>query len=224
MKILETQNVERSFDLSSGETLQVLKNINVGIEENTLTILRGPSGSGKTTLLNIIGGLDRPTGGKLLFRGQDVYAQNDAQIDALRRQNFGFIFQSVSLIPIMSVYENVEFSLRLSGYEGDKEERVCRCLSLVGLLARRDHMPQELSGGEQQRVAIARAIAHHPSVIFADEPTAELDSQTAIHVVNLFKDLIREEHVTIVMTTHDTGLMSAGDTIYAIENGEIAHE
>lgn len=224
MNILEAKNIERCFDISSGETLRVLNDINLGIEEKKLTILRGPSGSGKTTLLNIIGGLDRPSNGQLLFRGEDVYARSDAQIDAMRRKNFGFIFQSVSLIPIMTVYENVDFSLRLSGYEGDHEERVCRCLSLVGLLPRRDHMPQELSGGEQQRVAIARAIAHHPSVIFADEPTAELDSQTAIHVVNLFKDLIREEKVTIVMTTHDTGLMSAGDKIYAIENGEIAND
>ena len=123
----------------------------------------------------------------------------------------------------MTVYENVEFSLRLSDYSGNRKERVHQCLKMVGLQNRADHMPQELSGGEQQRVAIARAIAHRPRVVFADEPTAELDSQTAITVVNIFKKLVAEEGVTIVMTTHDVGLMDAGDTVYTIEDGRVAN-
>jgi len=221
MNILKTENIKRSFKLVTGETLDILKGINIEIPKESLTILKGPSGSGKTTLLNIISGLDKPDDGKVFFEGNDMYASSDSEMDALRRTKFGFVFQSVSLIPIMTVYENVEFSLRLSGYEGDKYERVMKCLSLVGLEARSDHMPQELSGGEQQRVAIARAIAHRPSVIFADEPTAELDSQTAIHVAEIFKGLVTGEHVTIIMTTHDVGLMSVGDVVYSIENGEI---
>lgn len=221
MNILQAQNIVRSFKLGSGEKLDVLKDITVNVPENTLAILKGPSGSGKTTLMNIMGGLDAPNSGTMLFDGKDIYSRSATDIDELRRKDFGFVFQSVSLIPIMTVYENVEFSLRLSGFEGDRAERVMRCLSLVGLDARSDHMPQELSGGEQQRVAIARAIAHSPRVIFADEPTAELDSQTAIHVVSLFKELVEREHVTIVMTTHDVSLMSAGDIVYSIENGMI---
>ncbi len=224
MEIIKAQNIERSFRLASGEKLDVLRNISVSVPENTLAILKGPSGSGKTTLMNIMGGLDAPDGGTMIFDGKDIYSRSDTDIDELRRRDFGFVFQSVSLIPIMTVYENVEFSLRLSGFKGNREERVMRCLSLVGLDARSDHMPQELSGGEQQRVAIARAIAHSPRVIFADEPTAELDSQTAIHVVSLFKELVEKEHVTIVMTTHDVGLMSAGDIVYSIENGELITE
>ena len=181
--------------------------------------MRGPSGSGKTTLMNIIGALDTPTAGKVFFDGQEISAMSDTEMEKLRRKNVGFVFQSVSLIPMMTVYENVEFSLRLSGYKEDNKRRVNQCLKMVGLQNRADHMPQELSGGEQQRVAIARAIAHRPRVVFADEPTAELDSQTAITVVNIFKKLVTEEGVTIVMTTHDTGLMDAGDIVYTIEDG-----
>ena len=222
MDILNAEHIKKGFKLPSGERIEVLKDISLSVRERSLMILKGPSGSGKTTLMNIMGGLDGPDEGKMIFNGKDIYSGSAADTDNLRKNDFGFIFQSVSLIPIMTVYENVEFSLRLSGYNGDKAERVMKCLSLVGLEARSDHMPQELSGGEQQRVAIARAIAHSPKVIFADEPTAELDSQTAIRVVSLFKELVEKEQVTIVMTTHDVGLMSAGDVVYSIENGEIS--
>ena len=217
--IIKTENVDRDFPIAGREPVKVLKKVSVEIPEKSLTILRGPSGSGKTTLMNIIGALDTPTAGKVFFDGQEISAMSDTELEKLRRKNVGFVFQSVSLIPMMTVYENVEFSLRLSGYKEDKKRRVNQCLKMVGLQNRADHMPQELSGGEQQRVAIARAIAHRPRVVFADEPTAELDSQTAITVVNIFKKLVAEEGVTIVMTTHDTGLMDAGDTVYTIEDG-----
>ena len=221
--IIETKNVDRNFPIAGREPVKVLKQVCVQIPEKYLTILRGPSGSGKTTLMNIIGTLDTPTAGQVFFDGQEISAMSDTGREKLRRKNVGFVFQSVSLIPMMTVYENVEFSLRLSNYEGNKKERVLQCLKMVGLQNRADHMPQELSGGEQQRVAIARAIAHRPRVVFADEPTAELDSQTAITVVNIFKKLITEEGVTIVMTTHDTGLMDAGDVVYTIEDGCVAN-
>ena len=220
--IITTENVYRDFPIAGREPVKVLKQVCVEIPEKSLTILRGPSGSGKTTLMNIIGALDTPTAGRVFFDGEEISAMSDTGREKLRRKNVGFVFQSVSLIPMMTVYENVEFSLRLSGYEGDRKARVLQCLKMVGLQNRADHMPQELSGGEQQRVAIARAIAHRPRVVFADEPTAELDSQTAITVVNIFKKLVAEEGVTIVMTTHDTGLMDAGDTVYTIEDGYVA--
>ena len=220
--IITTENVNRDFPIAGREPVKVLKQVCVEIPEKSLTILRGPSGSGKTTLMNIIGALDTPTAGRVFFDGEEISAMSDTGREKLRRKNVGFVFQSVSLIPMMTVYENVEFSLRLSGYEGDRKARVLQCLKMVGLQNRADHMPQELSGGEQQRVAIARAIAHRPRVVFADEPTAELDSQTAITVVNIFKKLVAEEGVTIVMTTHDTGLMDAGDTVYTIEDGYVA--
>ena len=217
--MIETNNVCREFPIAGGAVFQALKGISIQIPKKSLTILRGKSGSGKTTLLNIIGALDAPTSGSVVFDGRDITNISDKQREKLRREKIGFIFQSVSLIPIMTVFENVEFSLRLSGYKGDRRKRVEECLQLVGLGKRMQHMPQELSGGEQQRVAIARAIAHEPQVIFADEPTAELDTATSHTVIRLFKDLIEKQGITIVMTTHDMSLMDAGDVVYTIEDG-----
>ena len=198
-----------------------LKDVSVKIPEKSLTILRGKSGSGKTTLLNIIGALDAPTSGEVFFGGRNITGLSDKERERLRRQKIGFVFQSVSLIPMMTVYENVEFALRLSNYKGDRKKRVEECLHLVGLGKRAQHMPQELSGGEQQRGAIARAIAHAPQVLFADEPTAELDTATSLAVIKLFKDLVEKQGVTIVMTTHDMSLMDAGDMVYTLTDGSV---
>lgn len=149
---------------------------------------------------------------------------SDAQREEFRKTNVGFVFQSVALIPMMTAYENVEFLLRLAKYPGNKRKRAEECLKLVGLGQRMHHMPQELSGGEQQRVAIARAIAHKPRIIFADEPTAELDTATGLQVMKIFRELIQKEGVTIVMTTHDMGLLEIADCIYHLEDGEIINE
>ena len=222
--IIETTKVNRYFPIAGGDDFHALKNISIQVPSLSLSILRGRSGSGKTTLMNILGALDRPTNGTVIFDGKDITRLTDRQRDKLRRKNIGFIFQAVSLIPNMTAYENVEFSLRLANYKGDKKERVTECLKLVGLASRMHHMPHELSGGEQQRVAIARAIAHRPMVIFADEPTAELDTNTALSVMKIFKELVEKEKITIVMTTHDTMLMSAADYIFHMEDGEIVDE
>ncbi len=219
-EILRTEEVKRSFPVAGGDFL-ALKGISVVVPKQTLTILKGRSGSGKTTLLNIIGALDAPTSGKVVFDGQDISKASDKAREILRRRDIGFIFQSVALIPVMSAYENVEYALRLAGYKGDYKERVMECLKLVGLSKRASHMPQELSGGEQQRVAIARAIAHKPKIIFADEPTGELDSATSLQVISIFKDLIAKEGITFVMTTHDPKLMGYGDMVYEILDGEV---
>ncbi|MBQ9120452.1 MAG: ABC transporter ATP-binding protein [Lachnospiraceae bacterium] len=219
--MIETKNIDRFFPVAGREPFQALKDISIVIPDRSLTMLRGKSGSGKTTLLNILGALDAPSGGQVIFDGQDITKLSDKQREKLRREKIGFIFQSVSLIPMMTVYENVEFSLRLSDYKGDRKKRVEECLHLVGLGKRMQHMPQELSGGEQQRVAIARAIAHRPQVIFADEPTAELDTATSLSVMKMFQDLVQAQGITIVMTTHDTGLMDAGDIVYQLEDGAL---
>ena len=218
--MIETNNLNRIFPVTGGE-FHALKDISVQIPKKSLTILKGRSGSGKTTLLNILGALDRPTSGSLLFEGIDICDYSEKKRELLRRKEIGFVFQSVSLIPMMNAYENVEFSLRLAGIREGRKERVEECLNLVGLGNRMEHMPQEMSGGEQQRVAIARALAHRPKVIFADEPTAELDSATAAAVMKLFRDLVEREEVTIVMTTHDIGLMSAGTLSYELEDGAV---
>ena len=219
--MIETKKVCRAFPVSGEEPFMALKDVSVKIPEKILTILRGKSGSGKTTLLNIIGALDAPTSGEVFFGGRNITGLSDKERERLRRQKIGFVFQSVSLIPMMTVYENVEFALRLSNYKGDRKKRVEECLHLVGLGKRAQHMPQELSGGEQQRVAIARAIAHAPQVLFADEPTAELDTATSLAVIKLFKDLVEKQGVTIVMTTHDMSLMDAGDMVYTLTDGSV---
>lgn len=218
--MIETKNINRYFPVTGGE-FHALKDISIAIPKNSLAILKGRSGSGKTTLMNILGALDRPTGGELFFEGKDICKYTDAQREMLRRTNIGFVFQSVSLIPMLNAFENVEFSMRLAGIKEGRKERVEECLKMVGLGGRMGHMPQEMSGGEQQRVAIARALAHRPKVIFADEPTAELDSATAMAVMKLFRELVERENVTIVMTTHDVGLMSAGTVAYELEDGAL---
>ena len=220
--LIVTKGVKRGFPVAGGELFWALKGLDVEFPEGKLTILKGRSGSGKTTLLNILSALDYPTEGQVFFRGTGDIAQlPERERDKLRRSEMGFVFQSVALIPMMTAYENVEFALRLAKYKGDWKKRVEECLKRVGLGGRMHHMPQELSGGEQQRVAIARAIAHRPKILFADEPTAELDTNTGLQVIKIFKDLIEEEGVTIVMTTHDTGLMELGDKVYQLEDGEL---
>ena len=221
--IIQAKGVERAYPIPDGETFYALKNIDMEIPKGKLTIFRGKSGSGKTTLMNLLGALDQPTAGEIVLNNQIITKMNEDECGNIRRKDIGFVFQSVALIPIMTAYENVEYALRLSGYEGDYETRVQECLKMVGLGSRMNHMPQEMSGGEQQRVAIARAIAHKPVLIFADEPTAELDTNTGLQVVRIFKELVEQEGVTVVMTTHDVGLMSVGDKVYELEDGEVVN-
>ena len=220
--MIKTEGVRRCFKTSGGD-FWALKGIDIEVPKGALTILKGRSGSGKTTLLNILGALDKPTEGRVLYEGSDIARMDEHRRTRLRRMQIGFVFQSVALIPMMSAFENVEYALRLTRYKGDRTARAIECLKLVGLSQRMNHLPQELSGGEQQRVAIARAIAHKPKVIFADEPTGELDTLTGLQVVKIFKELTEKEGVTIVMTTHDTGLMEIGDAVYELEDGEVVH-
>ena len=219
--LIEVKGVNRIFPVPGGE-FQALTDINVNIPKGNLAILKGRSGSGKTTLMNIIGALDNPTSGSVIIDSRTVGRMSDKERENLRRQEMGFVFQAVSLIPTMNAFQNVEFSMRLAGIRPgkDRDKRVEDCLKLVGLGNRMHHMPAEMSGGEQQRVAIARAIAHHPKIILADEPTAELDSAMAAQVTKLFQEMTRREGITILMTTHDVGLMDAGDMIIELEAGK----
>ncbi len=219
--ILKTVGVTRRFPVAGSEDFVAVDKVSLEIPKGCLAILKGRSGSGKTTLMNMLGALDLPSDGEILFMGEDITKWSEAKREDLRRAKIGFVFQSVSLIPMMTAYENVEFALRMAGVTEGREARVEECLKMVGLGGRMHHMPQELSGGEQQRVAIARAVAHSPSIIFADEPTAELDSTTAVNVMSLFKEMVEKEQVTIVMTTHDTSLMGAGDVVFELEDGKL---
>jgi putative ABC transport system ATP-binding protein len=223
MSAIKTQNICRSF-IVGGRKMDVLKNINIAIEPGTFNLLMGPSGSGKTTLLNILGALDRPNEGKVFIDGEEIVDVSDVKRDSIRRSKLGFVFQSVALISNMSAFENVDFALRVYGF--DKKRRTSRveeCLDFVGLKKRMKHHPNEMSGGEQQRVAIARAIAHKPKILLADEPTAELDTSTGLKMVKLFKDLVDDEQITIIMCTHDTSMIEVADNILMMEDGVIKH-
>ncbi|MBE6901044.1 MAG: ABC transporter ATP-binding protein [Ruminococcaceae bacterium] len=223
--IIEAKSVCMDFKIGDGSVVHALKGIDLQIRPNKLSVLRGRSGSGKTTLINILGALDRPTSGEVIFmeEGNDITKLSDPERDRLRRFDMAFVFQSVALISTMTAFENVEFALRLTKLPyRERVERAKQALIQVGLEKRMHHRPGEMSGGEQQRVAIARAISTSPKIIFADEPTAELDSPTGFAVMNLFKELVRNNDLTIVMTTHDTSMMEIADIVYTLEDGVIS--
>lgn len=222
--IIATKHLCR--DYISGETVvHAVQDVSLEIPANKLTILRGRSGSGKTTTINLLGALDRPTSGEIFFQGEDIAKMSETQRDQLRQTKIGFIFQSVALMSTMSAYENVEFGMRIAGVPAkERARRAQECLEMVGLSKRMRHRPQELSGGEQQRVAIARAMAHRPKVIFADEPTAALDTAMGLQVVGTFRQLIEQEDITIVMTTHDPKMMEIADVVYTLSDGGLIDE
>lgn len=218
--IMIAKDIVRCFK-TGGEDFYALKGVDIEIPRGRLTILKGRSGSGKTTLLNALSTLDEPTSGEVWLDNMAYSDMSDKDKERLRRQEIGFVFQSVALIPIMTAYENVDFALRLAGKTDNSEARINSVLEMVGMKERMKHMPAQMSGGEQQRVTIARAIAHEPKVVFADEPTGALDTETGIRIMALFRELVEREGITIIMTTHDTNLMELGDVIYEMEDGEL---
>jgi putative ABC transport system ATP-binding protein len=222
--ILKTEALSKQFNTGS-EIIHALKDVNINIQSGKLTILRGRSGSGKTTLMNLLGAIDMPTEGKIFLNNMDITEMTNAERDKVRRRDIGFVFQSGGLISNMTAYENVEFALRIVNFDsGKRKERVEECLKLVGLSKRMNHMPQELSGGEQQRVAIARAMVHNPKIIFADEPTAALDTSMGLQVVRIFKNMVENSNMTVVMSTHDPSMMEIADYVHSLRDGEIENE
>ncbi|PYI55926.1 ABC transporter ATP-binding protein [Paenibacillus flagellatus] len=222
--ILRAVGVKRVFG-RGGAAVHALKGANLSIPYGRLVALKGRSGSGKTTLINLLGALDVPTEGAIYFDGQEITTLSEKQRNEIRRSRMGFIFQSFALMPLMSAYENVEFGLRIAGIPTKGHRELAeRALENVGLKARMNHRPFELSGGEQQRTAIARAIAHRPKLLLADEPTAELDSKMGLQIIKIFKDLVQQEGMTIVLTTHDPAIMEIVDQVYALEDGQIVDQ
>ena len=222
--VLKTEHITKEYKSGKSGVFRALDDVNIEIERAKLTIIKGRSGSGTTTLLNMLSYLDKPTSGIVTMGETELGKLSDEEMEDFRREHMGFVFQSVALFPIMSAYENVDFALRLAEYEGDRDLRIKEVMTLVGIEERMMHAPDEMSGGEQQRVAIARAIAPHPDVLFADEPTGALDTATGIKVVKLFKKLIEAEGISVVMTTHDPGLMEMGDVIYEMSDGRLVYK
>ena len=223
-ELFRTEGLSRSFSSAAGE-VHALRNVSLSIPAHGLTILNGKSGSGKTTLINLLGGLDRPTSGKAFFEGQELSALSERARDKIRRTRIGFVFQSVALISFMTALENVEFGLRVAGCPAaGRRERALECLEQVGLSKRANHLPQEMSGGEQQRVAIARAIAHRPGAVIADEPTAQLDSTMGLQVMAVFKKLIESQGTTVILTTHNPDLLEIADRVFTLKDGMLVPE
>lgn len=218
--LLRVHGVERSFQVGH-QKLHVLKGIHMELHPNKLIMLRGRSGSGKTTLLNMLGGLDVPDQGEIMFMNHQLHTLDDDERTQIRRKRIGFIFQAYALMPLLSAFENVELALRMADYPRQLwKDRVTECMELVGLAKRMHHRPYELSGGEQQRVAIAKAIAHRPVLLLADEPTAELDSQMGAHIIAVFKEIVASEKLTICMTTHDPTILEVADHVYEMVDGK----
>jgi putative ABC transport system ATP-binding protein len=219
-QIIQASGVKRTFGRGQG-AVTVLKGVDISVPPGKLIAFKGRSGSGKTTLINLLGALDKPTEGSIVFDGRDITELSDRERDEIRRTQMGLIFQSFALIPLMSAYENVEFVLRIAGHPaGQRKDAAIEALDQVGLKPRMNHRPFEMSGGEQQRTAIARAIAHRPKLLLADEPTAELDSRTGLHIIKVFRDLVQRQGMTVIITTHDPAIMEIVDHVYELEDGQ----
>ena len=215
-------DVTKEYQLGK-TTILALKGVSLGVSRGEFLCVAGPSGSGKTTLLNMIGCLDKPTSGQVAIEGREVTSLSRDELARLRRQKIGFIFQTFSLIPVLSAYENVEFPLVLRGdHAKHHRERVGQILQAVGLDEVVRHRPDELSGGQQQRVAIARALVTEPALILADEPTANLDSETGKSIIDLMHRLSRDQGTTFVFSTHDLKIMERAERIVHLKDGSIA--
>ncbi len=219
--IISTEDLSRVF--GSGETAVTAVNaVNLEVPQGELMAVVGRSGSGKTTLLNLLSGLDRPTNGKVMFQGRDLTTLSESDLVELRRRKIGFVFQSFGLMPLLSAQENVELPLHISGVSWrERRRRATASLDLVGLGSRARHRPYELSGGEQQRVSIARALVTGPEAIFADEPTGELDTTTALSIGSILKDVVKESKATIIIATHDLTLAGICDSVIQIADGAL---
>ena len=220
--IVATEALDREYE-TGDSVVHALQGVGVRIARGELTVVHGRSGSGKTTLLNMIGGLDRPTRGRVWMDGEEVSAMTEEELVRLRREKIGFVFQAFGLIPILSAAENVEVPLRLRNEDPDaRTQRVADLLDLVGLGGRARHRPYELSGGEQQRVAIVRALANRPKLLIADEPTGQLDSANARTIMEVIRDLVRSEGVSAIVATHDPLLLDVADRVVELRDGEAA--
>lgn len=220
-KVIECRNVSKTFQQGE-EVITGLADVSLDIVEGEFVCLSGPSGSGKTTLLNAIGGLDTPDSGEVVVSGQRIDQLGKGQLATMRLNNVGFVFQAYNLIPVLSARENVEFVMQVQGVPGqERHQRALEVLAEVGLDGLASRLPAELSGGQQQRVAVARALAARPGLILADEPTANLDSQSAAQLMQLFADLNNSRQATFVIATHDPRVMACAKRLIRMRDGQI---
>jgi len=218
--VVKVRDLTRTYRLGPSK-VHALRGVDLDVYAGEFIAIKGRSGSGKTTLLNIIGGLDSPSAGEVQINGRPITDLSEKEMVALRRDQVGFVFQSFDLLPYYSAYETVEFALRLAGLQRkQRHERTLECLSLVGLAERSHHRPDEMSGGQQQRLCIARAIAIRPTLILADEPTGELDSQTGRDILSLFRQIVALEDTVLIVATHDQLVHDYASRVYDLSDGQ----
>jgi len=219
--VVSLRNVVKTYD-DDGLKVAALNDISFDIPKKRFAMIVGPSGSGKTTLLNLIGCIDKPTTGSLLVAGEDVGRMRDNKLTDFRARNIAFIFQNFSLFPVLSAYENVEYPLLLIGMSAvERRTRTLAMLEAVGLADQRKQRPNQLSGGQKQRVAIARALVKHPEIVLADEPTANLDSETGLQIIELMQRMQHEQAVSFIFASHDPQLISHAEETYIIRDGKL---
>ena len=221
--VIETHDLWRVYPSKMNlDGIPALRGVNLSVEAGSFVALKGRSGSGKTTLLNCLAGLDRPTSGSMNVLGHDLMKMSDQELTEWRREQIGLVFQSFGLLPTLSAYENIELLLRIKGDEYDtRHKRALECLEIVGLGRWKDHRPFEMSGGQQQRVAIARALANRALLILADEPTGELDSKTTRELLTFFRELVEDQHITMLMVSHDSLVDSYVHEVLTLKDGVV---
>jgi putative ABC transport system ATP-binding protein len=221
MEILRTEKLEKTYQ-DNGVPVNAIKGIDLKIEKGEFLVIAGPSGSGKTTLLNLLGALDKPTNGKVFFENEDLTQKDKNQLSSLRLHKLGFIFQAYNLIPVLSALENIEFSMMLLGIrEKERESKALSLMDELGIKALAHKRPNEMSGGQQQRVAVARAIVNNPTVVLADEPTANLDSVTAGHLLDLMEQMNKDKNITFIFSSHDKQVMDRAKRLLILKDGRI---
>ena len=221
MEILRTEKLEKTYQ-DNGVPVHAIKGIDLQIEKGEFLVIAGPSGSGKTTLLNLLGALDKPTNGKVFFENEDLTEKDKNQLSLLRLHKLGFIFQAYNLIPVLSALENIEFSMMLLGIpDRERENKAMALMDELGIKDLAHKRPNEMSGGQQQRVAVARAIVNNPSVVLADEPTANLDSVTAGHLLDLMEQMNKDKNITFIFSSHDKQVMDRAKRLLILKDGKI---
>ena len=222
MEILRVEHLSKIYGKGENE-VRALDDVSFSIEKGQFVAIIGPSGSGKSTLLHILGGVDRPTSGKVFLEGQDVFAQNEDQLAIFRRRQVGLIYQFYNLIPVLNVTENITLPVLMDGRKVN-QERLADLLTTLALKGRENHLPNQLSGGQQQRVSIGRALMNSPVVVLADEPTGNLDSKNSQEIVELLKLSNKQYGQTLIVITHDESIALQADRIITIEDGKITHD
>lgn len=222
MELLKVENLTKTYG-TGNNIVHALNNVSFSIQKGEFVAIIGPSGSGKSTLLHILGGVDKPTSGKVYMDGKDVYAQNDEQLAIFRRREVGLIYQFYNLIPVMNVVENITLPVLMDGRKVN-QERLNELLSVLNLHGRENHLPNQLSGGQQQRVSIGRALMNAPGVVLADEPTGNLDSKNSQEIIELLKLSNQKYNQTLIVITHDENIALQADRIIAIGDGKITRD